>query len=182
MNVGSSFSPRLTPSQDTSLGFDALKLAQEQMGRGSTRPLDTVNDREGRARSSVDKVTPSVSALDQKDFSGVAYKAKIKKINSLVDSVLLYYKGDQEDLKREKDYLISLDASELDALAVAYEIASTHVLIMTSDLHAQKEAVLSNLKIRKFYESKDICSTDDQIDMDRADRIAKNSAKARGKR
>lgn len=154
------FSPRLVPSKDTGRSFQELKLAHQKVGRDVSR-------QEGDAPVAAGA---QAVAVDKQFFANVSNEAKLTKLYKLVDQTAAYYIADPVETQKEKAFLATLSGADLDGMAVAYEVAAGHVMVMTSDLQAQKAALEKNKDLRSFYNKHG--TTDDQIDNDRSERQA----------
>lgn len=154
------FSPRLVPTKDTGRSFQELKLAHQKVGRDVSR-------QEGDAPAAAG--APAV-AVDKKFFENVSNEAKLAKLYKLVDQTAAYYMADPVETQKEKAFLGTLSGPDLDGMAVAYEVAAGHVMVMTSDLHAQRAALETNKDLRSFYNKHG--TTEDQIDNERSERQA----------
>lgn len=164
------FSPRLVPTKDTSLGFHALKLAHQKVGRDVLR-------QDGDAPIATSGAP--VVAMDKKFFEDVSNQAKLDKLYKLVDQTAAYYKADPFETQLEKDHLATLSPADLEGMAVAFEVAATHVKIMTSDSYAQQVALESKKELKSFYLKHG--TTEDQVDNERSERQA-HQAKSKPKR
>lgn len=147
------FSPSVVPSRDPGLNFDALKIAHQKLGRDVSRQDDKVK---GNAATA-----PAV-AVDGAFFETVNTDAKLFKLIKLVDQISVYYKADSDQTKQEKAFLATLSGTDLDGMRLAYEVAHKHVMVMTSDLHAQRQALESNRTLREYYAKNG--TSEDQLD------------------
>lgn len=155
------FSPRLVPSKDQSLGFDALKLAHQKVGRDVSRQDGDV--------VAAAPTSPAV-AVNKQFLDATLTEAKIGRLHKLVDQTALYYRADPVETQKEKAFLATLSGADLDSMMAAYEVAAHHVLIMTSDSHAREEALERNKQLQAFY--KNHGTSEDQIENDRSQQMA----------